>query len=693
MWRSPAGQPPWARPALLAVAALAALLYAWNITTSGYALYYSAAARSMTESWTAFLFTSFDPSAAVTLDKIGGFLWPQAISARVFGYSQWSLTLPHCVAGVVTVLVTYRMVRRWQGPAAGLLAAVLITLTPLLASLFGHPLIDGPLTMCLVLAADQFQRAVRDGRLRPLLLAGVWIGLGFQVKMMQAWLIVPALGLAYLLTAPIALRRRVRHVLVAGVATLAVSLSWVALMTLMPQDARPYVDGSTNNSAVAMVFGYNGVGRMGIDLPGAVSTADSHTGTTPTAPTAPTSGAPSGTGPGAAASAPGQTKARAEGAESWLKLVDGRFDTQIAWLFPIALLSLAFGLARRRRAEPYADQARGGYLMHGGWLLVAGGVLSAMDAVPHTGYAAVLAPPLAALAAAGTVAMWRARRRWVLTAAIAVQTAWACRLVADHRDWVPWLIPLLITAGLVAVAALTWSARTPRPDAPDAGRRRRLRRRVAVAGLVAGCVAMYAAPAVWSLSVLDEDYGGSAFDAEAGPAEEAGRGGLQAPPQVAASGPGAAVADELSPEQEALLAYVTAHNDPGTRFTFSTDDWMVASPYIRATGTPVLPLGGFSGQATVYTLAEYQALVADGELRFAVIGGGPAASGPAAPGTGAPGTGDDTSELARITAWVTATCAEVAPAEYGAAERAAPETSGGTATGSPTLYDCSSEER
>uniref|UniRef100_UPI0014320F95 ArnT family glycosyltransferase n=1 Tax=Streptomyces monomycini TaxID=371720 RepID=UPI0014320F95 len=268
VWRSPEGQPRWARPALLGVAALAALLYAWNITTSGLAPYYSVAARSMTESWKAFLFTAYDPSATITLDKIGGFLWPQALSARLFGFHDWALTLPQCVEGVVSVLVLYRVVRRWQGPATGLLAAGLLTLTPVAASLFGHPIPDAALIMCLVLAVDRYQLAARGARLRSLVWAGVWVGLAFQAKMMQAWLVVPALAVGYLVTAPVTARARIGHLLTAGAVLFAVSFSWVLMMTFTPKDVRPYADGSTNNSALSMVFQYNGFSRPADSGPG-----------------------------------------------------------------------------------------------------------------------------------------------------------------------------------------------------------------------------------------------------------------------------------------------------------------------------------------------------------------------------------------------------------------------------------------
>jgi 4-amino-4-deoxy-L-arabinose transferase-like glycosyltransferase len=273
VWRSPAGQPPWARPALLGIAFVATVLYAWNLPRVDFAPLYSDAVKSMSGSWKAFFFGAVDAQATATLDKLAGSFVPQAISAKIFGYSEWSLALPQVIEGVISVLVLYRVVRRWAGVVPGLLAAGIFTLTPVAASMFGHSMQDGLLTMCLVLAVDRYQCAVLEGRLRSLVWAGVWVGIGFQAKMMQAWMILPALAIGYLLTAPIELRRRAKHLGLAGVVMLAVSLSWVALYTFTPASDRPYVSGTTNNSAFAMVFGYNGLARMGINLPGAVPDA------------------------------------------------------------------------------------------------------------------------------------------------------------------------------------------------------------------------------------------------------------------------------------------------------------------------------------------------------------------------------------------------------------------------------------
>src|SRR5258708_7696422 len=72
----------------------------------------------------------------------------------------------------------YRMGRRWAGVAAGLLAAGIFAFTPVAASMFGHSMEDGALVMCVVLAADCWQREVMGAGLRSLVWAGEWGGGG-----------------------------------------------------------------------------------------------------------------------------------------------------------------------------------------------------------------------------------------------------------------------------------------------------------------------------------------------------------------------------------------------------------------------------------------------------------------------------------------------------------------------------------
>ena len=644
-WRSPPGQPVWARPVLLGIAAAAAAVYARNLPGAGFAFFYSTAVKSMSVSWKALFYGAFDPAATITIDKLAGAFVPQALSARIFGFHPWSLALPQVIEGVVAVLVMYRVVRRWAGVMPGLLAAGIFAFTPVVASMFGHSMEDGALTMCLVLAADSWQRAVLDARLRSLVWAGVWVGLGFQVKMLQAWVIVPALAAGYLLAAPARLRRRLWHLGVAGTVMLAVSLSWIALYTFTPAGSRPYIDGTTNNSAAAMVFGYNGLERFNVAVPGAITLG-------------PGVMVPPGTG---------------NWAGNAYQLFGGGFGPQISWLFPLAVLALAAGLAACRRASR-ADPVRAGFVMWGIWLAAFAVVFSKMSIVAHTAYVASLAPPVAALSGAGIVMFgrwYRAGRRLglLLPLAVAGELAWAVRLWSGYPGFLPWARWAVIAAGTAAAVtlAVAWpwrraarsrhqaAAQTPQPahhaqpqtvhagPPAEAGARRRLPGRLGAAAVTAGVAVILAAPATWALSVLDPAYAGGSFNAIAGPA---------------AGGNPYHITATLTGPQRRIYTYLSAHRNEAS-YLMAAQSWFQASPYILATGQEVLPMGGFTGQALHPTPADVQQLVRSGQLRFFQLAGG-WLTGP---------------EAIQITRWVKQACRMIPAKNYRDAPAASARTS------------------
>jgi 4-amino-4-deoxy-L-arabinose transferase-like glycosyltransferase len=594
---------------LLAVAALAAVLYTWNITSLGPANFYLVAVKSMSVSWRAFFYGGLDPGATITIDKIPGAFYPQALSARVFGFHAWSVALPQIIEGIVAVLVLYRAAWRWQGPAVGLLAAGLFTATPIVASMFGQPMEDSLLIMCLVLAANAFGRALTQDRPGALVAAGVWIGIGFQAKMLEAWLVVPAFAVTYLVVARGGWARRLGHLAVAGAVMLAVSLSWVLLVTITPGHDRPYVDGSTGNSAFSMVFGYNGLDRFGIHVPGAVRPIV-----------------------GSFASVGGLS-------QGWAKLVSGTYGTQVGWLYPLALLGLALGLARVRGA-PRTDPARAGFIMWGLWAATFAIIYSSMQ-LPHTAYVATLAPPLAALSAAGIAAAWNGYRdgtaRWALPAAIAAEAAWSVYLASRYPHFLPWLI-WLIAAVSVVCATLLIAALTGRV------------RRTAVAGVMAaGVAAMIAAPMAWSASVLDPSYRGTAFDASAGP------GGVRQPFSGATD---ASAIVPLSAAQAGLDSYLTARRGQA-EFVAATESWLTAMPYIMATGQAFLPFGGFTGEVPYPAMATVRLLVSNGQLRYVLFGPGGSLS------LAHLLLGLTRTPTSAVLDWVRRSCTYVPAAEYG----------------------------
>ena len=232
-------RPAWYRPALLALLAATALLYLWDLSASGNAnSFYAAAVQAGSKSWKAWFFGSLDSSSFITVDKPPGALWVMGLSARLFGYSSWSLLVPQALEGVAAVGLLAGAVRRVAGPAAGLIAGAVLALTPAAVLIFRFDNPDAFLVLLLVAAAYSVTRALEAGRTRWLVLAGAAVGLAFLTKSGQALLPVPALGLAYLVAAPVSLRRRIGQLLLAGVAMVIAAGWWIVAVLAWPA-ARP----------------------------------------------------------------------------------------------------------------------------------------------------------------------------------------------------------------------------------------------------------------------------------------------------------------------------------------------------------------------------------------------------------------------------------------------------------------------
>ena len=374
--RGRADDPAWARPSLLGLLAATALLYLWALSASGWANdFYSAAAQAASQSWKAFFFGSSDASNFITVDKPPAALWVMGLSARLFGVSSWSLLAPQALMGVATVALLYATVRRWFGPAAGLLAGAVMALTPVATLIFRFNNPDALLTLLLVAGAYAIVRALEGGATGWLVLAGACVGLGFLAKQLQALLVVPAFALVYLAAAPGSLARRLGQLVAAGAAMVASAGWWVAIVELLPASARPYIGGSQTNSILELTFGYNGLGRLTGDETGSV-----------------------GGGPGGGW---GQT--------GWTRMFGAEVGGQIAWLLPAALMLLAAGLWLTRRA-PRTNRARAAFALWGGWLVVTAAVFSFMQGIFHAYYAVALAPAVGALVGMGATGLWEVRR-------------------------------------------------------------------------------------------------------------------------------------------------------------------------------------------------------------------------------------------------------------------------------------------
>ena len=392
-------------------------------------------------SWKAWFFGSSDAANWITVDKTPAALWVDGLAVRLFGLSSWSVLAPQAVMGVATVALLYASVRRTALAAglasrlatgAALFAGAALAVTPVAVLIFRFNNPDALLTLLLVAAAYATLRAVERGGTRWLLLAATLVGFGFLAKMLQAFLVLPALAAVWLLAAPVGWGRRLRDLALAAVALVVSAGWWVLVVELWPAADRPYIGGSQDNSVLELVFGYNGFGRLTGDEVGSVG------------------GSPGG----------------GWGSTGLTRLFGAEFGGQAAWLLPAALLALGALLWWTRRA-PRTDALRAAAVRVG---RVAGGHRADVqpDGRDHP-------PVLRGGAGAADRRARRARRgggvagpgpargpaaRW--RAALAVTAAWAFVLLRRTPTWQPWLAWAVLALGVVAVVGLLVVRRAPR---------------------------------------------------------------------------------------------------------------------------------------------------------------------------------------------------------------------------------------
>ena len=430
LWRSPSDQPAWARPALLGVAALATAAYVSNLGGQQPELFYAAAVRSMAHSWHDFFYGAFDPLGTVSVDKLPGAFWAQALSVRLFGLHLWAINLPQALEGGLTVLFLYRAVRRLCGPRAAICAAFVGALTPAVVALDRGNVSDSLLILMLVVALDATSLALLSGGLVPAMLAGVFIGCAFQAKMLEAWLVLPGVLGVLVLAAPGELRRRLFQAGSLFVVAVVVSLSWMTVVSVIPAHDRPYVDGTSNDSVYAQVFEYNGFGRA--------------------------SNSPLSVG---GVFTPLRAVTLDEGSRAQ-RVISGAGGRDVGYLLPVAAAALLAGLWVTRR-QPRADPVRAACLLWGWWLLVDAASFLVVDTI-NAYYLAALAPAVGALLGIG-VELVRARsapRLPPLTSALLVALTAASALYAF------WLLApagLGVRLAALAVAAVLTAAALARP--------------------------------------------------------------------------------------------------------------------------------------------------------------------------------------------------------------------------------------
>src|ERR1700694_5790281 len=390
---APPGKKRWFarhRFALGGILLISIVMNFYQLGKNGFGSYYPAAVLSMMDNWHNFFFAAYDPGGFVSIDKPPVGFWLEAASAKIFGFNSVSILLPQALAGVLSVWLLYYLVRRHFGVVAGLLAALALALSPISVLTNRNITIDSTLALTLLVGAWAVLRAAETGRLRWLLLAATIVGIGFNIKMLEAYLVVPAFGLLYLLAAPKSIWKRIGHLALAGLVLLAVSFSCIVAVDLTPASQRPYVDSTQDNSELNLALGYNGIerllgglfGRGGFRGGPPANTSTNTTnrlgntsgnGTPPTNGNGgPTNTGRNGTGQQSPTGRPGGAGGLFDlGNPGPLRLFTEPLGGQIVWLLPLAILGM-LALAWQRRLRFQEDPQQQSLVCWGMWLLTMG---------------------------------------------------------------------------------------------------------------------------------------------------------------------------------------------------------------------------------------------------------------------------------------------------------------------------------
>jgi 4-amino-4-deoxy-L-arabinose transferase-like glycosyltransferase len=670
-------------PAILLICLITLLsagLHLYRIQSIGNSnAYYTAAVKSMLQSWHNFFFVAAEPGGSVTVDKPPLGFWIETAFAAVLGVSGFSVVLPNILAGVISVPLLYSLVKKYFNAEAGLIAALVLALTPVTLAVDRNNTIDGMLILTLLLAAGAFLRATETGRLRDLLLGAFLVGLGFNIKMMQAFLPLPAFYALYLLGSKSTWRRKIGHLLIASALLVVVSFSWAVIVDMTPAGERPYVGSTSTNSEMELIMGYNGVNRLmgmtggrfrpdsaGRDSRNANSSLRTDGGTTPQNPQGSTNlpqpSAPGNPPQNGSSGFFNFSQSNAGGGGQPNGGGGGMFNTgnpgvfrffqtplakEMSWLLPFGLagflLAAGYGFYEsggiRRFSLPAASNSHKGLILWGGWLVTCL-VFFSIAGFFHNYYLATISPALAAVVGMGFYVLQKLFTSKRNLAALALLAATGTTIAFQV-----YLVGLLGLSGawktlapgffiLAVGVTLFCMLRKIKPE-PF----------FRAAGLTA-LIAMMIIPAVWSVKTvangsstsLPESYSGDGSGNRAAFGNMGGGmnnrqpfidGGTAQEPNPSDSAANRQDAAGLARNQDgggtsgvssSMLAYLE-ENTRDIKYLVAVPSSGTGSNLVLETGRPVLFMGGFSGSDPVVNAESLAKLVADGDLRYILYGG------------------------------------------------------------------------
>ncbi|WP_420954491.1 glycosyltransferase family 39 protein [Bacillus haynesii] len=590
--------------------------------------YYLAAVKSMTQSFHNFFFVSFDSSGFVSVDKPPLVLWIQTIFAKIFGVHTWSVILPQALAGAGSVYLLYALIKPKFGKGAARISALVMALTPIAVAVSRTNNVDSMLVFTLLLGTWCLMKAVKQGRLTWLLAAFGLIGLGFNMKMLQAFMVLPAFLLFYLIAAHAKWKKKIVSAVLSLIVLTGVSLSWALAVDYTSAGSRPYVGSSQTNSVLELAFGYNGTERLlgqttgnargdmngfGGDMQQPNGNAQAQDGNSssggsngqngamqPPAAGGATDGSsqgangsshpPTGGGPGGGQGGGQSMNMFGTGDAGPLRLFQSALSGQISWMLPFALFGLLGMIISWFRSREKTGEMKE-TIFWAAWLVPVAGFFSIAGFFHHY-YLIMLAPPIAALSGVGWYAMYglyKNHKDWasyLLPAAVLTTAAFQVYILSAYTNQIgsAWMYVMGIGGLGVTIALLMLKRIHP------------FGKQLTIISL---CVLLLT-PVYWSATPIL--YGGNSVLPESGPQLQNSNGGGMFSSDV----------------DTGLLTYLR-ENNTGEDYLFATLTTVTAAPYIINADENVMALGGFNGTDPILSVSELKNLVKEGKVKYFLI--------------------------------------------------------------------------
>ena len=523
--------------------------------------YYAAAVKSMLQNFHNFFFISFDTGGYVSVDKPPLGLWIQAISAYLFGFNGRALILPQALAGALSVPLLYKIVLMTSDRFAAFISAIVLTFTPVFVAANRTNNLDSLLIFTTLLASWCLLIAVKKKSFIWFIFSMFLIGTGFNIKMLQAYMIVPAAFLTYFLFVPG--KKKFIHFM-APLAILVISSLWWAFLVDMTQtDKRPYVGGSRTNSVMELMLFYNGIQRL-LPPPGGMNDLPRNMPPAPGMPPNPVI---------------------ETGKPGIFRLLEKPLAGQISWFIIISFICPLYIFFTGKKDDKFV------HIFYWSLCFVCMAMYFSISSFFHRYYLVMMAPAMAYLTGTGLSWLFSDIHKKNLSyynfpALLLISILSQFLIISRYGGWPLFIIPAVIIFFIISLLLLILSYKKEHMA-------------LLYASFITGILAIMIAPVFWSLTPLI--FGGDPRLPHAGPelAEH------MRPPDMFSS-------------SSVMVDFLKKHRN-NEDFLIAVPDANIASDIILKSGEPVLSYGGFNGIDKVFSREQFTEVIEKGKVRFVMI--------------------------------------------------------------------------